>query len=120
MKASGKNIVVFYGSQTGTAEEFALRLVKEAARYGMKALYPADPEECEMVELNYCANYHFLVLNCFLYFQEELSKLSEINNSLVIFCMATYGEGDPTDNASAFYEWLKTEEPDLTGVNYAV
>jgi NADPH-ferrihemoprotein reductase len=57
---------------------------------------------------------------CFLYFQEELSKLSEINNSLVIFCMATYGEGDPTDNASAFYEWLKTEEPDLTGVNYAV
>ncbi len=49
MKASGKNIVVFYGSQTGTAEEFALRLVKEAARYGMKALYPADPEECEMV-----------------------------------------------------------------------
>nr|SVE75622.1 EOG090X027R [Daphnia hispanica] len=99
MRASGKNIVVFYGSQTGTAEEFALRLVKEAARYGMKALYPADPEECEM---------------------EELSKLSEINNSLVIFCMATYGEGDPTDNASAFYEWLKSEEPDLTGVNYAV
>lgn len=64
------------------------------------------------------SNYKLII--CFLYFQEELSKLSEINNSLVIFCMATYGEGDPTDNASAFYEWLKTEEPDLTGVNYAV
>ena len=36
MKASGRNIVVFYGSQTGTAEEFAGRLAKEAARYGMK------------------------------------------------------------------------------------
>ena len=48
MKASGRNIVVFYGSQTGTAEEFAGRLAKEAARYGMKALV-ADPEECEMV-----------------------------------------------------------------------
>ena len=48
MKASGRNIVVFYGSQTGTAEEFAGRLAKEAARYGMKALV-ADPEECQMV-----------------------------------------------------------------------
>ena len=44
----GKNVVVFYGSQTGTAEEFAGRLVKDAARYGMKGMV-ADPEECEMV-----------------------------------------------------------------------
>lgn len=98
MKASGRNIVVFYGSQTGTAEEFAGRLAKEAARYGMKALV-ADPEECEM---------------------EELSKLSEISNSLAVFCMATYGEGDPTDNAQAFYEWLQAGDADLNGVNYAV
>lgn len=34
--------------------------------------------------------------------------------------MATYGEGDPTDNAMEFYEWLKNGEPDLTGLNYAV
>jgi len=43
-----RNIVCFYGSQTGTAEEFAGRLAKDAARFGMKAL-AADPEECEMV-----------------------------------------------------------------------
>nr|CAG4646861.1 EOG090X027R [Megafenestra aurita]SVE92258.1 EOG090X027R [Megafenestra aurita] len=98
MKASGRNIVVFYGSQTGTAEEFAGRLAKEAARYGMKALV-ADPEECEM---------------------EELSKLSEINNSMAVFCMATYGEGDPTDNAQAFYEWLQSGDAELSGVNFAV
>ena len=30
-------MVVFYGSQTGTAEEFAGRLAKEGARYGCKA-----------------------------------------------------------------------------------
>ena len=58
MKASGRNIVVFYGSQTGTAEEFAGRLAKEAARYGMKALV-ADPEECEMVLQLFCYFYYF-------------------------------------------------------------
>lgn len=44
----GKNIIVFYGSQTGTAEEFANRLSKDAQRYGMKGM-AADPEEYDMV-----------------------------------------------------------------------
>jgi len=39
----GRNIAIFYGSQTGTAEEFAGRLAKDAQRYGMKALV-LDPE----------------------------------------------------------------------------
>lgn len=52
--------------------------------------------------------------------QEDLAKLTEIKNSLAVFCMATYGEGDPTDNAQAFYEWLQSGEADLTGVNFAV
>ncbi|KPP68769.1 NADPH--cytochrome P450 reductase-like [Scleropages formosus] len=43
-----KNIVVFYGSQTGTAEEFSNRLSKDARRYGMKGM-AADPEEYDMV-----------------------------------------------------------------------
>jgi len=47
-KSQGRNVVVFYGSQTGTAEEFAGRLAKDAARYGMKAIV-ADPEESDMV-----------------------------------------------------------------------
>ncbi|XP_053375626.1 NADPH--cytochrome P450 reductase-like [Mercenaria mercenaria] len=98
MKNSGRNVVVFYGSQTGTAEEFAGRLAKDCAGYGMKGMV-ADPEECEM---------------------EDLARLTEIENGMVIFCMATYGEGDPTDNAQEFYEWLQTGDVELPGVKFAV
>ena len=39
---------------------------------------------------------------------------------MVIFCMATYGEGDPTDNAQDLHEWLKERSERLQGLNYAV
>jgi NADPH-ferrihemoprotein reductase len=34
--------------------------------------------------------------------------------------MATYGEGDPTDNAQDFYDWMQENDEDLKGVNFAV
>ncbi|KPP71138.1 NADPH--cytochrome P450 reductase-like [Scleropages formosus] len=98
MKKTGRNVVVFYGSQTGTGEEFANRLSKDAQRYGMRGM-AADPEEYDM---------------------SELSRLPEIENSLSVFCMATYGEGDPTDNAQDFYDWLQEGDACLDGVKYTV
>ncbi|KAJ8275716.1 hypothetical protein COCON_G00074680 [Conger conger] len=98
MKKTNRNVVVFYGSQTGTAEEFSNRLAKDAQRYGMRGM-SADPEEYDM---------------------SELSRLSEIDNSLAVFCMATYGEGDPTDNAQDFYDWLQETDSELEGVNFTV
>ncbi|KAL4660537.1 NADPH-cytochrome P450 reductase isoform X1 [Arapaima gigas] len=98
MKKTNRNVVVFYGSQTGTAEEFSNRLSKDARRYGMRGM-AADPEEYDL---------------------SELSRLSEMENSLAIFCMATYGEGDPTDNAQEFFDWLQETSDSLDGVNFAV
>ena len=34
--------------------------------------------------------------------------------------MATYGEGDPTDNAQEFYDWLQEGSTQLDGIKYAV
>ncbi len=98
MRNSKRRLVVFYGSQTGTAEEFAGRLAKEGARYGLKGIV-ADPEECEM---------------------DDLAKIRGLEDeldgpTLAVFMMATYGEGDPTDNAQEFYDWLKGEPEGLEG-----
>nr|XP_056721238.1 NADPH--cytochrome P450 reductase [Euleptes europaea] len=98
MKKTGRNIVVFYGSQTGTGEEFANRLAKDAHRYGMRGM-SADPEEYDL---------------------SDLSRLTEIEKALAVFCMATYGEGDPTDNAQDFYDWLQETDANLSGIKFAV
>merc|ERR1719232_900072 len=93
-------MVVFYGSQTGTAEEFAGRLAK--GRYGFKGIV-ADPEEENMEDL------------------QQLTELdSELGPCLAVFMLATYGEGDPTDNAVEFNDKLTNDGMELSGMRYAV
>eukprot|EP00040_Diaphanoeca_grandis_P036139 m.229289 g.229289 ORF g.229289 m.229289 type:complete len:700 (-) comp33557_c6_seq1:881-2980(-) len=89
MKATDKTMIIFFGSQTGTAEEYATRLVSQARSYGIKAL-ASDLQDYDMEQLN------------------QLRE--EIPNAIVVFCLATYGEGDPTDNAQEFYDLLKGAE----------
>ncbi|KAF1928142.1 NADPH-cytochrome P450 reductase [Didymella exigua CBS 183.55] len=84
---SDKNCVVFYGSQTGTAEDYASRLAKEGhSRFGLQTMV-ADLEE-----------YDFDNLDTF------------PDDKLAVFVLATYGEGEPTDNAVEFYEFIGSED----------
>ena len=46
--------------------------------------------------------------------------MGEVENAMTIFVVATYGEGDPTDNAQEFYEWLQNDRDDLDCLNYTV
>ncbi|KAG5361248.1 NADPH--cytochrome P450 reductase [Yarrowia sp. C11] len=111
LEQTGKNVIIFYGSQTGTAEDYANRLSKEATqRYGLKSM-TADLED---------------------YDYENLNALGD--DIVVGFVMATYGEGEPTDNAVNFYEfinddsaeWAESDEPSadpdspLSSLNYVI
>lgn len=87
MEDTGKNCVIFYGSQTGTAEDYASRLSKEGAqRFGLKTMV-ADMED---------------------YDYENFDKLPE--DKVAFFVMATYGEGEPTDNAVEFYQFISSDD----------
>jgi len=84
---SDKNCVVFYGSQTGTAEDYASRLAKEGhSRFGLNTMV-ADLED---------------------YDYDNLDKFPD--DKLAVFVLATYGEGEPTDNAVEFYEFFGSED----------
>lgn len=87
MEETGKNCVIFYGSQTGTAEDYASRLAKEGAqRFGLKTMV-ADLEE---------------------YDYDNLDQFPE--DKVAFFVLATYGEGEPTDNAVEFYQFITGED----------
>lgn len=91
MDESGKNCVVFYGSQTGTAEDYASRIAKEgSSRFGLKTMV-ADLED---------------------YDYENLDEFPE--DKIAFFVLATYGEGEPTDNAVEFYEFITGESPSFS------
>ncbi|THV04462.1 putative cytochrome P450 oxidoreductase [Dendrothele bispora CBS 962.96] len=104
MKAGKKRLVIFYGSQTGTAEEYAIRLAKEAkSKFGLTSLV-CDPEE-----------YDF----------DNLDEIPE--DCAAFFVMATYGEGEPTDNAVQLMSNLTDESFEfskgahrLDGLKYVV
>ncbi|KAG0003740.1 NADPH-cytochrome P450 reductase [Entomortierella chlamydospora] len=87
MRETDKTVIFFYGSQTGTAEDYAARLAKEGTqRYNLRTM-TADLEDYDM---------------------NLLDTLPA--NHLAVFVLATYGEGEPTDNAAEFWEHLVTGE----------
>ncbi|KAK1496393.1 NADP/FAD dependent oxidoreductase [Colletotrichum cuscutae] len=93
----GKDVVVFWGSQSGTAEGFANRLARELHQRFHLNTMSADLSD---------------------YDADTITQIPQ--TKLAIFIISTYGEGDPSDNASLFWDWLtKLQDKPLTSLRYA-
>ena len=79
---------VLFGSQTGTAESFAKELVEEA-------IVDLGLEDCFQEPRSLDSITDFTTF--FSYVDEKI---------YIILLLSTYGEGDPSDDASSFNEWL--------------
>ncbi|EXJ82883.1 hypothetical protein A1O3_06699 [Capronia epimyces CBS 606.96] len=82
-----KNLIVLYGSQSGVAEDLAARLAREgSSRFGLKTM-AVSLEDYDYDNLN------------------EFPR-----HAVAIFVMATFGEGEPTDNAQDFYNFITADD----------
>ena len=87
-------VTVIYGSQTGTAEGLAKKLVKTLKKGNFEPV------------LHEMGTY-------------ENTRLPAEKNLLII--TSTYGDGEPPDSAAAFHSWLMSADaPKLEGVSYSV
>ena len=94
---NNKNALLLFGSQTGTAEDYCNKMSKElSSRFGL----------------------HTMVADFADYDWEKFEEIKE--ETLVFFLMATYGEGEPTDNAIEFMEYLENEADTLSSLRFTV
>ncbi|XP_058489439.1 S-adenosyl-L-methionine-dependent tRNA 4-demethylwyosine synthase TYW1 [Solea solea] len=98
-------VKIFYGSQTGTAKGFAQELSEEVKTLGI----PAD-----LIDMKDYDPDDQLADEC-------------TNKSVCVFLLATYTDGQPTENAEWFCKWLEEASTDfrygktyLKGLRYAV
>uniref|UniRef100_A0A3Q2UUY7 tRNA 4-demethylwyosine synthase (AdoMet-dependent) n=1 Tax=Haplochromis burtoni TaxID=8153 RepID=A0A3Q2UUY7_HAPBU len=98
-------VKIFYGSQTGTAKGFANELSEEVKSLGLPA---------EVIDMKDYDPDDQLADEC-------------ISKSVCVFLVATYTDGQPTENAEWFCKWLEEASTDfrygktyLKGLRYAV
>lgn len=92
--AAKRKLTVLYGSESGNAEKLAAASAKAAEKEGFKATVVS------MADV-------------------KPATLAKAENLLVL--VSTWGEGDPPDNATAFYEtFMGDSAPKLDGVKFSV
>lgn len=89
------NMLICFGSQTGTAQMFAENLKSELL--GKKEPWLSN---VKVVDLNDIEPEKVMGFG-----MQEGNGLYNV----VLFVMANYGEGQPTDNAKQFYDWLMSD-----------
>ncbi|CAD0038475.1 unnamed protein product [Aureobasidium pullulans] len=96
LEETGADMIIFWGSQSGTAQRMANRLAKEChQRFGVKAL-SVDASDY------------------------EASTIAQIPRAkLAIFMASTHGEGEPPDSYHELWSWLHaTSDRSLAEMKY--
>lgn len=86
-------MTIVYATQSGNAEKFAFQLSKEGKKYLINS---------KVINIES--------------FENSLVESTE----MIVFLVATYGEGDPTDSAVSFDKWLSEFSGSLPSLNFAV
>ncbi|MDQ8183265.1 sulfite reductase subunit alpha [Pelagicoccus sp. SDUM812005] len=89
-----KPVSILWGSQTGNSEGLARKISKALGNKGFApTVYDMD--------------------------DYDVAKLAE--ESMLLLVTSTFGDGEPPDNAAAFYNWLLSDEaPQLPNLKYSV
>ena len=85
----GGQISIYYGTQTGTAEQFARQLEREGPDHGF-LIHVVDLEDTSIDQL-----------------VDAVRRDEDTDRARAIFLSSTYGEGESPDNATAFVNDLK-------------
>jgi sulfite reductase (NADPH) flavoprotein alpha-component len=88
-----KPLTILFGSQTGNAENLAKRVAKEAGKHGFA---PTIVEMAQYKPAGLASEQHLLLIT------------------------STYGDGEPPDNARAFWKYLSDNTPSLANVKFSV
>lgn len=90
----GEPLLILFGSQTGTAENLAKRIAKDAEARGFSP---------SIFSLN----------------DYDKAEFTKARHALII--SSTWGDGEPPDNAANFWDWLKSDNaPRLESLEYSV
>ncbi len=88
------SLAILYGSQTGTTEQLAKKLAKEAGQHGF------EPRLLEM---------------------SAFAKIDLKQEKQLLILTSTWGDGDPPDNALAFWNHLNSDQaPRLEHLEFSV
>ncbi|CAH8856791.1 unnamed protein product [Trichobilharzia szidati] len=91
-------VPIFYGSQTGTAKKYAVCLGHHLHTCGVQNL---------VIDLRHLT-------------MDMLVHLSVLDTCVAVFILATYGEGEPTDNGRKFLEDLENSDKKFNNLRFVV
>ena len=111
----GGHLTIYYGSQTGTAESFAQQIAREGDEHGFK-VHVVDLEDVaeDTAGASLDGNLEDAVKAALM----DPAKADANGCSRAVFLMATYGEGEPTDNAAQFVAMLKEKAGISSNYNF--